>query len=184
MDPFHVKNYVVVLPISTTSGGGEHLMQPPFPPSTIFNHLVSLQISQAEVRPPFTLPEQQEPHWRPFSRLERRGRCSPRPLSSGRACSLLVALLSEHPLPVVWVNSVPSFPRRLSDKYFMVRIYQNVSFLERGLDCVCCLNQSLIHHSCLIFICRVNDKWSVWHLTFEYSFYCLWILLKTILKYH
>ena len=128
---------------STTSGSGKYLTQPPVSPAILY-HLVSLEIFQVEVRPQFTLPELQEPLWRPFSRLERRGRCSPLPLFSGSICSLLVAL-SERLLPsaanqLMWVNlrsPVASFRCLLFDKFFLVQMPWDESYLrERALFCL------------------------------------------------
>lgn len=136
-----------------------------------FGHSLPLskpsQMSQAKVRQQFTLSELQESHWRPFSRLERRGMCSPYPVFSAKTLSLLV-VLSEHPLPsgtnpLMWANvksPVTSFPHFLFGKFFRVQIHQNVSSREREFYFVCCLSQNFIHSSYLIFICRVNDdKW-------------------------
>lgn len=93
--PFHVENYVVVLPIFYNFWGRRTPNTATFPssyrPLPLSKPLGFPGRRQTTVRSP----ERQEPHWRPFSRLERRGRCSPRPLSSGRACSLLVVLLTQ-----------------------------------------------------------------------------------------
>ena len=103
--------------ISTTSGCGEYLTQPSFLRSSLLCHLANLLDSQAEIRV-HSASELQESHWRPFSRLERKGRCLPLPMGG---------TVYEHCLPSganpCDVGPVTSFSYFLFDKFCMAQIH-------------------------------------------------------------